>query len=101
MDFLLSFLVLNLIVFSSYTSEAANCFGGPVPGSTPAVEDYQRAADQICQYTPSIWLGIGSEGASPSLYYVAIVGNFTGSEKTECWVSEYDSIDLVASAPLL
>ena len=96
MDFWLSFLALNLIVFFSYISEAASCIDGPIPSSTPAVEDYQRAAEQICKYTPSVWLGIGIEGASPSSYYVAIAGNFTGPEKTECWVS----IDLVAWVPL-
>ena len=99
MDFWLSFLALNLIIFFSYISEAANCIDGPLPSSTPAVEDYQRAAEQICKYTPSIWLGIGIEGTSPSSHYVAIAGNFTGPEKTECWVSS-DSIDLVAWAPL-
>ena len=87
MDFWLSFLALNLIIFFSYISEAANCIDGPLPSSTPAVEDYQRAAEQICKYTPSIWLGIGIEGTSPSSHYVAIAGNFTGPEKTECWVS--------------
>jgi hypothetical protein len=91
----LSFLALNYIILAfSSSALAANCYGSQITGFV-AVEDYQRAANQICMYTPSVWFGIGNTTApsTGSYYYVAIAGNFSGTDKGYCWVSR-DSVDI-------